>query len=75
MTAVRVLHVDDDCDIRDVVEASLGLDPDFATQSCASGSEALGVALDWAFENLVKSINDFWLTKFKLPQQQPTQSQ
>jgi hypothetical protein len=22
-----------------------------------------------AFENLVKSINDFWLTKVKLPQQ------
>jgi two-component system, chemotaxis family, response regulator Rcp1 len=27
------------------------------------------VQLD-AFENLVKSINDFWLTKVKLPQQQ-----
>jgi hypothetical protein len=26
------------------------------------------VQLD-AFENLVKSINDFWLTKVKLPQQ------
>jgi two-component system, chemotaxis family, response regulator Rcp1 len=28
------------------------------------------VQLD-AFENLVKSINDFWLTKVKLPQQKP----
>jgi chemotaxis family two-component system response regulator Rcp1 len=28
------------------------------------------VQLD-AFENLVKSINDFWLTKVKLPQQRP----
>jgi CheY-like chemotaxis protein len=28
------------------------------------------VQLD-AFESLVKSINDFWLTKVKLPQQQP----
>lgn len=28
------------------------------------------VQLD-AFENLVKSINDFWLTKAKLPQQPP----
>jgi hypothetical protein len=26
------------------------------------------VQLD-SFENLVKSINDFWLTKVKLPQQ------
>jgi two-component system, chemotaxis family, response regulator Rcp1 len=25
-----------------------------------------------AFETLVKSINDFWLVKVKLPQQQPT---
>jgi CheY-like chemotaxis protein len=29
------------------------------------------VQLD-AFENLVKSINDFWLTKAKLPQQRPS---
>ena len=29
------------------------------------------VQLD-AFENLVKSINDFWLTKVKLPQQTPS---
>ena len=28
------------------------------------------VQLD-AFESLVKSINDFWLTKVKLPQQAP----
>ncbi len=28
------------------------------------------VQLD-AFENLVRSINDFWLTKVKLPQQRP----
>lgn len=29
------------------------------------------VQLD-AFENLVRSINDFWLTKVKLPKSQPT---
>lgn len=29
------------------------------------------VQLD-AFENLVKSINDFWLTKAKLPRQKPS---
>ena len=29
MTAVRVLHVDDEPDIREVVEISLGLDPAF----------------------------------------------
>lgn len=41
MTALRVLHVDDEPDIREVVEISLGLDPDFETRTCGSGQEAL----------------------------------
>jgi CheY-like chemotaxis protein/HPt (histidine-containing phosphotransfer) domain-containing protein len=44
MNPVRILHVDDEPDIREVVEISLGLDPDFVTRSCASGEEALIVA-------------------------------
>jgi CheY-like chemotaxis protein len=48
MTALRVLHVDDDADIREVVAVSLGLDPDFVTRSCASGQEALAVAPEWS---------------------------
>jgi len=47
MTALRILHVDDESDIREVVEISLGLDPDFVTRSCGSGGEALAVAVDW----------------------------
>jgi CheY-like chemotaxis protein len=47
MTALRILHVDDEADIREVVEISLGFDPGFVTQSCGSGQEALAVALDW----------------------------
>jgi CheY-like chemotaxis protein len=47
MTALRILHVDDEPDIREVVEISLGLDPDFVTRSCGSGQEALAVAADW----------------------------
>ena len=47
MTALRVLHVDDEPDIREVVEISLGLDPDFETRSCGSGREALAVSADW----------------------------
>jgi CheY-like chemotaxis protein len=47
MTALRVLHVDDEPDIREVVEISLGLDPAFVTRSCSSGQEALAVALEW----------------------------
>jgi CheY-like chemotaxis protein/HPt (histidine-containing phosphotransfer) domain-containing protein len=47
MTAIRVLHVDDEPDIREVVEFSLGLDPDFTVQGCNSGREALAVAAKW----------------------------
>jgi CheY-like chemotaxis protein len=47
MTALRVLHVDDESDIREVVELSLGLDPDLVLRSCASGEEALMVVEDW----------------------------
>jgi two-component system OmpR family response regulator len=48
MTTLRVLHVDDEPDIREVVEISLGLDPGLSTRNCASGQEALGVAAEWA---------------------------
>lgn len=48
MTAFRVLHVDDEPDIREVVELSLALDPDLALKSCASGKDALNAAEDWA---------------------------
>src|SRR6202051_391713 len=44
---IRILHVDDEPDIREVVEISLSLDPGFATRSCGSGEEALVVAIDW----------------------------
>jgi CheY-like chemotaxis protein len=47
MTAIRILHVDDEPDIREVVELSLGLDPIFVLQSCGSGKEALAVAAQW----------------------------
>lgn len=46
MTSLRVLHVDDEPDIREIVELSLGLDPALAVRSCASGSEALAAATD-----------------------------
>ena len=48
MTSVRVLHVEDEPDIREVVEISLSLDPDFETRSCSSGPEALVSAADWS---------------------------
>lgn len=48
MTALRVLHVDDEPDIREVVELSLGLDPGLVVRSCASGEEALVAVEGWA---------------------------
>ena len=47
MTAIRILHVDDEQDIREVTEISLGLDPDFAVKSCGSGIEAIAAASEW----------------------------
>jgi len=47
MTGVRILHVDDEPDIREVVELSLELDPAFTVKSCASGKDALRVASEW----------------------------
>ncbi len=47
MTGLRILHVDDEPDIREVVEMSLELDPAFTVKSCSSGRDALVVAADW----------------------------
>ncbi|WP_322516097.1 response regulator [Rhodopseudomonas palustris] len=44
---IRVLHVDDEPDIREVAAISLGLDSEFITRSCGSGSEAVAVAAEW----------------------------
>jgi CheY-like chemotaxis protein len=47
MAAIRILHVDDEADIREVIEISLGLDPDFVTRSCESGPEGVEIAAQW----------------------------
>jgi CheY-like chemotaxis protein len=47
MSAIRILDVDDEPDIREVVDMSLGLNPDFEVRSCASGVEALVTAAEW----------------------------
>jgi two-component system OmpR family response regulator len=59
MTKIRILHVDDEPDIREVVEMSLGLDPGFETRDCGSGEEALHVAAEW--------MPDFILLDFMMP--------
>ena len=39
MTALRILHVDDEPDIRELVNLSLALDPAFSVRSCDSGRQ------------------------------------
>jgi two-component system OmpR family response regulator len=48
MPRLRILYVDDEADIREVVALSLGLDSDVSVCSCASGTEALAMAADWS---------------------------
>ena len=48
MSAVRILHVDDEPDIREIVEMSLGLNADFEVQACACGADALAKAAAWS---------------------------
>ena len=46
MTALRVLHIDDEPDIREVVAISLSLDPEFAVRGCGSGEDGLAAAAE-----------------------------
>ena len=48
MTDIRILLVDDEPDIREVVDVSLCLDPDIKTRACASGADALVTAAQWS---------------------------
>ena len=48
MGAIRILHVDDEPDIREVVDMSLGLNPDFEVRACSSGAEAVAAAIEWS---------------------------
>jgi two-component system OmpR family response regulator len=47
MSSLRVLNVEDETDIREVVEMSLGLDPEFLIKSCGSGADALSTSTAW----------------------------
>jgi len=43
MTSIRILHVDDEPDIREVAALALELDPAFDLRSAGSGEEALTI--------------------------------
>jgi CheY-like chemotaxis protein/HPt (histidine-containing phosphotransfer) domain-containing protein len=47
MTTTRVMHVDDDSDIREVVRLSLELDPEMSVRSFGSGVETLASVGEW----------------------------
>ena len=47
MINLRVLLADDEPDIREIVDFSLGLDPLFVMRGCDTGTEALAAALKW----------------------------
>ncbi len=47
MSTLRVLHIDDEADILDIVAASLSLDPVFEVRGCVSGAEGLATAAEW----------------------------
>src|ERR1700686_2919232 len=47
MSSLRVLQIDDEPDILDIVAAALGLDPEFEVRSCGSGADGLAAAAQW----------------------------
>ena len=48
MSALRVLHVDDEPDIREVAALSLKLDPEITVRGCGSGRDAIEAAATWS---------------------------
>lgn len=47
-SATRIMHVDDEPDVREIVRLCLELDPEIEVRSCASGREALMAVHEWA---------------------------
>ena len=47
MSSYRVLQIDDEPDILEIVAASLSLDPKFEVRGCRSGADGLTAAAQW----------------------------
>jgi len=56
MGAYRILHVEDEPDIREVVKISLALDPEIALKSCESGADALTEAASWSPDLILADV-------------------
>lgn len=53
---MRILYVDDEADIREVAELSLGLNPAWEIRTAGSGVEALSVIDEWAPELVLLDV-------------------
>jgi CheY-like chemotaxis protein len=47
MSSFRVLQIDDESDILDIVAVALSLDPEFDVRGCNSGARGLAAAARW----------------------------
>jgi CheY-like chemotaxis protein len=56
MNPIRILHVDDEPDIRDIVDMSLSLNPDFQVRACESGADAITTAAEWSPELILLDV-------------------
>ena len=52
----RILHVDDDPLMRDVVELALGFDSEFVVMSCDNGAEGLAAVPGWAPDLIILDV-------------------
>jgi len=48
MSTIRILHVDDEPDIREIVDMALGLNAEFELRACANGPDAVATAAEWS---------------------------
>jgi CheY-like chemotaxis protein len=48
MSETRILYVDDEPDIREIIDLSLALNPAFQVRACSTGAEAIEAAAQWS---------------------------
>jgi CheY-like chemotaxis protein len=56
MNTIRILHVDDEPDIREIVGLSLSLNSAFQVRACESGAEAITAAAEWSPELILLDV-------------------
>jgi len=56
MCSLRVLHIDDESTMRELVAMSLELDPEFTVLGCASGLEGLPAAEQWQPDIIILDV-------------------